>query len=563
MLPHKARLGLAILLIVATSNLRLPYLQADQPAGYCEPILAAPSSGAAAIAELGSNLGKAAQVNSMSNGELSALLLAMPMFYLDKCGHGFYAEDMMAPQSGELPYAISPMQADLPNKITGASSNIPITAQSVFSLHSNQGSKRTIYLDFNGEYIDGTSWNKNFNNGTAWNALGFSQDSDYTKFSNSELAIIQSVWQRVAEDFSAFDVDVTTEEPAAGVLERLDAKDETYGTRALISADPIIFKACKCSGLAYVGAFDFIGALQKLNQPAWIFTLGVGDNPKYIAESVTHEVGHTLGLSHDGSTTTSYYAGGDGWAPIMGVGFYQPLTQWSKGQYVGANNLEDDYKVMADHGLALKPDEDENTDTTGRVLLDPISIGGIISSPADVDYFQFTPTATGDYAISVDGGTYSPNLDLRLSIYPVKKPSDKTVVNPPLVIENSDVASGLSAAITKKLTQGITYIFAVDGVGLISVNDATFTNYGSVGTYKITLEKSGTAVTVTKKTSSTTSTTKTGSPLSADSSTSTAALTLPDKLVLPSKTTGNAQAMILPDLDMKWARFAHRLLPLD
>ncbi len=563
MLPHKARFGLAILLIIATSNLRLPYLQADQPAGYCEPILAAPSSGAAAIAELGSNLGKAAQINSMSNGELSALLLSMPMYFLDKCGHGFYAEDMMAPQSGELPYAISPMQAGLPNKITDSLGNLPITNASVFSLHSNPGSKRTIYLDFNGEYIDGTSWNKNFNNGTAWNALGFSQDADYSKFSATELAVIQSVWQRVAEDFSPFDVDVTTEEPAAGVLERTDSKDQAYGTRALISADPVIFKACKCSGLAYVGAFDFIGALQKLNQPAWIFTLGVGDNPKYIAESVTHEVGHTLGLSHDGSTTTPYYAGGDGWAPIMGVGFYQPLTQWSKGQYIDANNLEDDFQIMADHGLNLKLDEDENTEISGRILLDPISMGGIISSPADIDYFQFTPTTTSDYSISLDGATYSPNLDLRLSIYPINKPNDKTVVNPPLIVESADVATGLSAAITMKLKQGNTYIFAVSGVGLISINNVSFTNYGSVGTYKITLEKSGTSVIVSKKTLTNPTVTKTVITPTVDTSASTAALTLPDKLVLPTKVVGKAQAMILPNLSSKWIKLGNRLLPLD
>ncbi len=49
-------------------------------------------------------------------------------------------------------------------------------------------------------------------------------------------------------------------------------------------------------------------------------------NEKYTAEAISHEVGHTLGLSHDGRITPSegYYAGhgsGDtGWAPIMGVG---------------------------------------------------------------------------------------------------------------------------------------------------------------------------------------------------------------------------------------------------
>lgn len=55
----------------------------------------------------------------------------------------------------------------------------------------------------------------------------------------------------------------------------------------------------------------------------------------YIAEAAAHEFGHNLGLSHDGTTTgTTYYAGhGSGlvsWAPIMGVGYYNNVTQWSK-----------------------------------------------------------------------------------------------------------------------------------------------------------------------------------------------------------------------------------------
>ena len=37
-------------------------------------------------------------------------------------------------------------------------------------------------------------------------------------FSNAEQDTIQSVWQRVAEDYSVFDIDVTTEEPLADAI---------------------------------------------------------------------------------------------------------------------------------------------------------------------------------------------------------------------------------------------------------------------------------------------------------------------------------------------------------
>jgi hypothetical protein len=42
--------------------------------------------------------------------------------------------------------------------------------------------------------------------------------------------------------------------------------------------------------------------------------------PKYVWEATSHELGHRLGLSHDGDTLGNAYYGGSGiWAPIMGV----------------------------------------------------------------------------------------------------------------------------------------------------------------------------------------------------------------------------------------------------
>jgi hypothetical protein len=530
MLPQKLRLGLAIFLIAVITGYHLPAVQAEPQPGSCVTILEKPSSGQEAIDLLGSKLSIAAEQNSLASFQLTQLLLNNPTFHLDMCGKGFYAESMIVPQMNPLPIENFYLPGSLAAKSTVKTNAINTNYASVFKLHSNPGSKKTIYLDFNGEKIENTTWNKNFNNGAAWFASGFSQDSDFTTFSNSELDVIQSVWQRVAEDFSTFDVDVTTELPTLGALERTSAADDTFGTRALISNDTVIFNACKCSGLAYVGVFDSIGNLHDVNQPAWIFTQGVGDNPKFIAEAITHEVGHTLGLSHDGSKAVLYFPGINGWAPIMGVGFYQPITQWSKGEYVDATNVEDDLAIIARHGLSIRADEDDNSEKTARIIIENQGFGGVITTAQDIDYFSFTPSLSLDYTIEANAATLSPDLDINLAIYPVGKIALKKVFNPPLVVSSTDIVEGLSAKATVKLNSGVRYIITIDGAPL-SNSSAPYTAYGSIGTYKLSISKGKGGVTSTL------------ADVSADSNSTS----LPDKLVLPTRTPTNPSPLELPD----------------
>jgi hypothetical protein len=450
-------------------------------------------------------------------------------FHLDMCGYSFYAESMIVPQSSPLPIEDFYLPGSIATKSTLKTNNVTTDYKSVFKLHSNPGSKKTIFLDFDGEKIENTTWNKNFNNGATWVASGFSQDIDFSKFSKSELEVIQSVWQRVAEDFSPFDVDVTTELPDTGRLERTNADDEIFGTRALVSNDTVIFSKCKCSGLAYVGVFDSIGNLHDINQPAWIFTQGVGDNAKYIAEAITHEVGHTLGLSHDGSKAVLYFPGINGWAPIMGVGFYQPLTQWSKGEYVDANNIEDDLTIIASHGLAIRVDEDDNTEKTARIVRENQGIGGVITTSSDRDYFSFTAPSNAQFTFEANTATLSPDLDINMSIYRVDKPLQKTIINPGVVVSSTDIVDGLSAKTSMYLLSGITYMIVIDGSSAPNTV-RPYTSYGSIGTYKLTISNSKLSV-------------KTGSPtVPADSNVDS----LPDKLVLPQNGSSGAAPLELP-----------------
>jgi hypothetical protein len=65
------------------------------------------------------------------------------------------------------------------------------------------------------------------------------------------------------------------------------------------------------------------------------------------------QVGHNGGLNHDGTSTTGYYTGHGsgvtGWAPIMGVGYYQNLVQVrSLCQWEGGRGVST-YPVLPTH----------------------------------------------------------------------------------------------------------------------------------------------------------------------------------------------------------------------
>ncbi len=79
--------------------------------------------------------------------------------------------------------------------------------------HSLPGASRVIYINFLGATITGTAWNA-LSGVTSYRALAYSQDADTTTFTAAEQASMSGIWNRVAEDFAPFNVDVTTERPA-------------------------------------------------------------------------------------------------------------------------------------------------------------------------------------------------------------------------------------------------------------------------------------------------------------------------------------------------------------
>lgn len=406
-------------------------------------------------------------------------------------------DSLQVDQDGGVFYSDTETPEAATNEFTAESTVLAaLPSIDVFKLHSHPGASRTVFLDFDGHVLTGTAWNTTY---SSLNAMPFDIDGNSSTFSSDERSRIHEIWHRVAEDYAPFGIDVTTEEPASfgpAVGRILITKSTDFSGLAMPSKS--------AGGVAYVNVFG------KSNygyySPALVYynNLGSGHAP-YVAESASHEFGHNLGLSHDGTSSSSYYSGmGSGyssWAPIMGVGYYTNVTEWSKGEYAGANNTQDDISIIAgkltfrndDHGNAIGAATLLAVENDGSLFAtnpqndpgntDPVN-KGIIERQGDIDVFVFDAGA-GTVNLSVtpawtaftrsgtgNGQGRGANLDIKATLYNQAGSE----------ISNSNPLDNTSALINASVSGG-RYYLAITGVGNASI---PYSSYGSEGEFFIT-----------------------------------------------------------------------------
>jgi Bacterial pre-peptidase C-terminal domain/Metallo-peptidase family M12B Reprolysin-like len=442
-------------------------------------ILDARLQGKAALAAAQSKnvLAAVAQKVGRTEADVAQILDSDPSAGIDESGQLFFVE----PKAPSVP----PSAAAAAPSVSAA----PFPYAQTFLLHSRPSATRVIYLDFDGYTSPATS---------AWGAhVGTPYDTDGVPgtFSNVEQDQIQSTWQRMAEDYAPFDVDVTTQDPGEANIDRSVVQDVNYGTTVAFvnTATPAVCNGC--GGVAYLNVFNRVGDHMRF-QPAWVIAPGVAGG-KNMAEAGSHEVGHNFGLNHDACNATvgncvggqGYYGGHGNWGPLMGVGYYHSVSQWSKGEYLGANNAEDDLAIISAGAprIADEPNVDIATAADMGTLATPQTASGLMAIGGDSDYFKFTVASAGSVKVTATPVAVGPNLDLSLSLLNAAG-AVLGVASPVSGEIGSDNATGLDASVSYYVPTAGTYHVKVASDQTDPTGDTGYSLYGSVGRYSLTAE---------------------------------------------------------------------------
>ena len=403
----------------------------------------------------------------------------------------------------------------------------------VVALESLPSSEYVLYLDFDGEVVTNTLWNLEDDD---WDDLetmdldsldlvAYPSITALPQARADEDEWVELVWTRVVEDFSPFNINVTTDRAT------FDAADADKRVQAIITSTT--------TAAPGAGGVAFIYSFREDSPIVWAFN----STEAVCAATISHEAGHAFGLTHDYEIGeipgggNDYYGGHNGsytpgWAPIMGAFFtdfyYDEVNQWSIGEFANSANDEDDVAIIGDsvdpqlgvdaaelfdeygenelgdayydlffpngvgvsNGFGFVADDHLNTIASSTEIIaveTTITASGLIGTETDVDVFKFAANE-GDIQLVV-----SP-LDVDSSYSELGSDSSgaNLAVNTELWDDFGNLLyTGVSfganelSSIIETYVPGGTYYLKVDGGGRGDDPTTGFSDYGSLGQYSL------------------------------------------------------------------------------
>ncbi len=371
-------------------------------------------------------------------------------------------------------------------------------------LSSLPGASQTIFLDFDGDTQP--VWHRTDSGQTYTNVVAGEFNIDGTPgISSTEEAAIRAIWETVADDYSPFNVNVTTVAPTSFA--------DRVGLRVVMSGDTSA--TLKTSGGATFntgirpvfisndqGAMVDTSGYAALNsytnsEPNVVYVFAkymstwntidsegrFRDLRAIIANTASHEAGHAFGLEHHGN----YDVGTSITTPIMGSNTQGDRTIWSS---YTVDSIPVDSIARLTSLLGARPDDYANGigifSSAGEFPLNYSVISGwkgtvkgVIGTTLDVDLFRLTTTTTNTYQFTVTVPQFG-NLDSQLVLYSIRPGtfgfdtlSQVSLVDPAI---STSPFSGLGASLSATLP-----------AGKWAVGVRSHGGYGDLGNYTLTV----------------------------------------------------------------------------